>query len=175
MNDKYGGARGMLNFLMFLGWALVVAGIILAIMGLTRDLPRYAPASARIALAVPGLMVFVSGIFAVAFSFVGNAGVDTAATTQEMLALLRKETGATPTNPLAAITAKRPKLSIASENGKFSVDGRAFDDEQDAKGYVDSMNNNVIGLGADGYFVRGVKHDDHESARAALKDLAGST
>lgn len=80
--SEYGVARGMCSLFSFIGWALVVIGVVIAFVGLSGG-NRYGGVS--VAAILPGIGTIVSGFLTVMGAQVTRATVDNADHTREIL------------------------------------------------------------------------------------------
>lgn len=91
---SYATARSVLSFMELVGWAVAGLGALAALVGLSSggmmsSLYGDPPMAARLISAVPGMIAFLGGIFAVSYAQTGRAGVDTAEMTRELLTLTK--------------------------------------------------------------------------------------
>lgn len=126
---SYETARSVLGFLEVVGWITVAIGALSALVGfgtggLFSTIYRDPPFSVRLISAVPGLITFISGLFAVCYVQVSRAHVDTAEMTRELLDLTRtslKEAQARTLPPSKPISVgKTTGLTAKSEPPVFS-------------------------------------------------------
>lgn len=89
----YSTARGLFGFMGFIGWAAIIVGLIVAMIGGAggSSFGREVGPLAAVLAAMPGLMLALSGFLIVAFVEIGRAGIDTAENTQEALAVGREQ------------------------------------------------------------------------------------
>lgn len=177
MSADYNQSRSMFGFLKGIGWVLVIAGLVVALIGFANP-PRYGGFGARLVLMAPGISIFVSGVFLVAFAHVGQAIVDMAENSGRVLRILERETGAGSHSrpPVASKPAERAASSsrIEQVDGKYRVGEKEFEFLSDAKAYLESTTKDVIGFGNGCFYVRGVRFETVDEARQALADKSGT-
>ena len=106
---SYVTARNVLSFLEIVGWITVAIGVLAALVGfgtggLFLTISHDPPFLARLIAAVPGLIIFLSGLFAICYVQVSRSHVDMAEMTRELLDLAR-----TSPKEAQARTSMRPK------------------------------------------------------------------
>lgn len=87
---SYEAARSLFSFLAFCAWAVVIIGVLVALIGAGGG-SRYGGAGAGLLAMAPGIGIGISGLILVAFVQMGRAGVDTAEYTQQMLKIARDQ------------------------------------------------------------------------------------
>ena len=87
---NYQTARSLFSFLEFLSWAMVVLGVLAALI-LANSVSRYAPQGAGIMAALPGVAISFLGVVSAAMVQNWRAGVDSAEYGQQMLKLARDQ------------------------------------------------------------------------------------
>ena len=87
---SYEAARSLYSFLEFIAWAVVVTGVIVALMG-AAGASKYGGSAAGLLAMVPGIGIGITGFILVAFVQMGRATVDTAEYSQQMLKLSRDQ------------------------------------------------------------------------------------
>lgn len=87
---SYDAARSLFSFLGFIAWAVVVTGVIVALIG-AAGASKYGGGGAGLLAMVPGIGIGITGFILVAFVQMGRATVDTAEYTQQMLKLSRDQ------------------------------------------------------------------------------------
>ena len=84
---RYGTARLVANGIEFIGWLIVVAGIIAIVMLLSNMGSRYF----NLAGILPGVGTLISGLFMIMGAQVTKATVDNADNTRELVALMHRQ------------------------------------------------------------------------------------
>ena len=116
---SYETARNLFSFLGFCAGALIVLGVVVALMGgsATQSFGRNAGPAQFILGAMPGIMMAAVGVIGQAMVQMGRASVDTAEFTQQSLDVSRKhmelskqllEQGKTTAASFASLSAQRP-------------------------------------------------------------------
>ena len=134
---SYEAARSLYSFLEFIAWAVVVTGVIVALMG-AAGASKYGGSAAGLLAMVPGIGIGITGFILVAFVQMGRATVDTAEYTQQMLKLSRdqlevskqslKAQNSAPQTFAAATqqgSNQEQKASFASQSNNTEISGRA--------------------------------------------------
>lgn len=122
---SYETARNLFSFLGFCAGALIVLGVIVALMGgsATQSFGRNSGATQFIIGAMPGILMAAVGVFGQAMVQMGRASVDTAEFSQQSLNVSRQhmelskqllEQGRTAAASFASLTAQRPVPTTSS-------------------------------------------------------------
>ena len=93
---SYEAARGLFSFMSFVGWVVIVGGVIAAIAGVSigSEVGRYGygrgPGPEVLLFMLPGVGIGIVGVITLALAQMGRAGVDTAEYSQQMLQISRE-------------------------------------------------------------------------------------
>lgn len=123
---SYETARNLFSFLGFCAGALIVLGVIVALMGgsATQSFGRNSGAAQFIIGAMPGILMAAVGVFGQAMVQMGRASVDTAEFSQQSLDVSRQhmelskqllEQGRTAAASFATLSAQRPVATTGSQ------------------------------------------------------------
>jgi len=86
--SEYKTARGVSGFIEFIGWLVVIFGVVISITGVI-SVPRNSGGASFIAM-LPGLGTAIAGLFLVMGAQVTKATVDNADHTREILKILSR-------------------------------------------------------------------------------------
>jgi hypothetical protein len=87
---SYETARSLFSFLALIAWAVVVIGVLVALIS-AAGVSKYAGGGAGLLAMVPGIGIVIAGLLQIAFVQMGRATVDTAEYTQQMLKVARDQ------------------------------------------------------------------------------------
>ena len=93
---SYSTARGVFTLLEFVGWAVVVVGVIASILGggsIGDAYGRSPPFEVLMLALLPGIGIAFGGLVSIALVQSSRANIDTAEMTRDMLFLMRNGTG----------------------------------------------------------------------------------